>query len=84
MSVLLGQFELDGFDMLCFQKQFIENLEFIGGLVVKYELLCFIVCFVYQECVMGQIIGKCFYFVLVLWLLDVKFLYFGYVVEVDG
>ena len=37
MSAPPGASELDGSDMPRFQKQFIENLEFTGGLAVHYE-----------------------------------------------
>ena len=37
MSAPPGESELDGSDMPRFQKQFIENLEFTGGLAVRYE-----------------------------------------------
>ncbi len=37
MSAPPGESELDGTDVPRVQAQFIENLEFTGGLAVKYE-----------------------------------------------
>jgi phenol 2-monooxygenase len=67
-----------------FQKQFIENLEFTGGLAVKYEPSRIIANPAHQELATGQIIGKRFHSAPVLRLSDAKPLHLGHVAEADG
>ena len=84
MSAPPGQSELDGGDMPRFQKQFIENLEFTGGLAVKYEPSRVISAAARQDLATGQIVGKRFHSAPVIRLADVKPLQLGHVAEADG
>ena len=84
MSAPPGESELDGTDLPRFQKQFIENLEFTGGLAVHYEPSIIIADTAYQGLAKGQIVGKRFHSAPVLRLSDAKPLHLGHVAEADG
>ncbi|MCE8522519.1 FAD-binding monooxygenase [Ruegeria pomeroyi] len=84
MSAPPGQSELDGSDMPRFQKQFIENLEFTGGLAVHYGPSDITAEPTYQHLATGQIVGKRFHSAPVLRLSDAKPLQLGHVAEADG
>lgn len=84
MSAPPGQSELDGTDMPRFQKQFIENLEFTGGLAVQYDPSRIIAAPGHQQLATGQIIGKRFHSAPVLRVTDAKPLHLGHVAEADG
>lgn len=84
MSAPPGESELDGSDMPRFQKQFIENLEFTGGLAVRYDPSDLVAQPLYQHLARGQIIGKRFHSAPVLCLADAKPLQLGHMAEADG
>ncbi|MCE8554322.1 FAD-binding monooxygenase [Ruegeria pomeroyi] len=84
MSAPPGESELDGTDMPRFQKQFIENLEFTGGLAVRYDPSRIIAGSTHQSLAAGQILGKRFHSAPVLRLSDAKPLHLGHVAEADG
>jgi len=84
MSAPPGESELDGSEMPRFQKQFIENLEFTGGLAVHYEPSRIIAKPAHQPLATGQIIGKRFHSAPVLRLSDAKPMQLGHVAEADG
>ena len=84
MSAPPGESELDGSDMPRFQKQFIENLEFTGGLAVRYDPSHIIAEPKHQGLAKGQVIGKRFHSAPVLRLSDAKPLHLGHVAEADG
>ncbi|WP_439118468.1 FAD-dependent monooxygenase [Marivita sp.] len=84
MSSPPGESELDGSEMPRFQKQFIENLEFTGGLAVHYDPSNLIASPEHQHLATGQIIGKRFHSAPVLRLADAKLLQLGHIAEADG
>lgn len=84
MSAPPGESELDGSEMPRFQKQFIENLEFTGGLAVHYEPSRIIAESAHQSLATGQIVGKRFHSAPVLRLSDAKPMQLGHVAEADG
>jgi phenol 2-monooxygenase (NADPH) len=84
MSAPPGASELDSSDMPRFQKQFIENLEFTGGLAVHYEPSAIVGQSLHQHLATGQIIGKRFHSAPVLRLADAKPMHLGHVAEADG
>ncbi|WP_439155896.1 FAD-dependent monooxygenase [Yoonia sp.] len=84
MSAPPGESELDGSEMPRFQKQFIENLEFTGGLAVHYEPSAIVAKPIHQHTATGQIIGKRFHSAPVLRLADAKPMQLGHIVEADG
>lgn len=84
MSAPPGDSELDGSEMPRFQKQFIENLEFTGGLAVHYEPSAIVAEPVHQHLATGQIIGKRFHSAPVLRLADAKPMQLGHIAEADG
>ncbi|MBM2321166.1 MULTISPECIES: FAD-dependent monooxygenase [Marivita] len=84
MSAPPGESELDGSEMPRFQKQFIENLEFTGGLAVHYDPSNLIAAPEHQHLATGQIIGKRFHSAPVLRLADAKPLQLGHIAEADG
>lgn len=84
MSAPPGESELDGSEMPRFQKQFIENLEFTGGLAVRYDPSRIIAAPKHQHLASGQIVGKRFHSAPVLRLADAKPLQLGHVAEADG
>jgi phenol 2-monooxygenase len=67
-----------------FQKQFIENLEFTGGLAVHYEPSDIVAELKHQNLAAGEIIGKRFHSAPVLRLADAKPMHLGHVAEADG
>ena len=84
MSAPPGASELDGDDMPRFQKQFIENLEFTGGLAVRYEPSALTAATARQDLATGQPVGKRFHSAPVIRLADVKPMQLGHVAEADG
>lgn len=84
MSAPPGESELDGSEMPRFQKQFIENLEFTGGLAVRYEPSRIIAKTAQQPLATGQIVGKRFHSAPVLRLADAKPMQLGHAAEADG
>lgn len=84
MSAPPGASELDGTDMPRFQKQFIANLEFTGGLSVCYDASTVIAQPDHQDLATGQIIGKRFHSAPVIRLSDVKPTQLGHVAEADA
>ena len=84
MSAPPGESELDGSDMPRFQKQFIENLEFTGGLAVHYEPSVIIAAPAHQHLATGQIIGKRFHSAPVVRVADAMQMQLGHVAEADG
>ena len=84
MSAPPSKSELDGTDMPRFQKQFIENLEFTGGLAVHYEPSDLIAKPVHQHLASGQVIGKRFHSAPVVRLADVMSMQLGHVAEADA
>lgn len=84
MSAPPGASEIDGTDMPRFQKQFIENLEFTGGLAVRYDPSELTAEPTHQHLATGQTVGKRFHSAPVLRLSDAKRLQLGHVAEADG
>ncbi|GAB4359089.1 MAG: FAD-binding monooxygenase [Oricola sp.] len=84
MSAPPGESELDGSGMPRFQKQFIENLEFTGGLAVKYQQSALIAAPVHQALATGLEIGRRFHSAPVVRLADAKQMQLGHVAEADG
>lgn len=76
--------ELDGSDMPRFQKQFIENLEFTGGLAVKYGPSPLIGAPTYQALATGQEIGRRFHSAPVVRVSDALRMQLGHVAQADG
>ncbi|MEP2715123.1 FAD-dependent monooxygenase [Pseudophaeobacter sp.] len=84
MSAPPGQSELDGSDMPRFQKQFIENLEFTGGLAVKYEGSALIGPPTHQALAPGFEIGCRFHSAPVVRVADAMQMQLGHLAEADG
>jgi len=84
MSAPPGQSELDGSDMPRFQKQFIENLEFTGGLSVKYDPSAITGEPTHQALASGQQIGRRFHSAPVVRLADAMQMQLGHVAEADA
>lgn len=84
MSAPPGESELDGSDMPRFQKQFIENLEFTGGLAVKYDASALIGAPTHQALAAGQEIGRRFHSAPVVRLADAMQMQLGHAAEADG
>ena len=84
MSAPLGESELDGTDMPRFQKQFIENLEFTGGLAVQYGRSALTGDDAHQALATGQRIGRRFHSAPVVRLSDAMQMQLGHVAEADG
>ncbi|PLX36016.1 MAG: phenol 2-monooxygenase [Hyphomicrobiales bacterium] len=84
MSAPPGQSELDGSDMPRFQKQFIENLEFTGGLAVKYNESALIAAPTHQALASGEEIGRRFHSAPVVRVSDAKQMQLGHAAEADG
>ncbi len=84
MSAPPGESELDGSDMPRFQKQFIENLEFTGGLAVKYEASALVGAPTHQALAAGQEIGRRFHSAPVVRLADAMQMQLGHAAEADG
>ncbi|WP_373049985.1 FAD-binding monooxygenase [Thalassovita aquimarina] len=84
MSAPPGESELDGSGMPRFQKQFIENLEFTGGLAVKYEASALIGVPTHQALARGQEIGRRFHSAPVVRVADAMQMQLGHVADADG
>lgn len=84
MSAPPGETELDGSDMPRVQTQFIDNLEFTGGLAVHYPPSRLVAEARYQHLASGQIIGKRFHSAPVLRLADAKPMHLGHVAGADA
>lgn len=84
MSAPPGASELDGSDMPRFQKQFIENLEFTGGLAVHYDPSALTGASTYQHLAAGQVIGKRFHSAPVVRVADAHQMELGHVAQADG
>ena len=84
MSAPPGESELDGKDLPRVQAQFIENLEFTGGLAVKYEPSALIGQPIHQALATGQVIGKRFHSAPVVRVSDAMQMQLGHVAEADG
>lgn len=84
MSAPPGQSELDGADMPRFQKQFIENLEFTGGLAVKYDPSELIAAPTHQALATGEEIGRRFHSAPVVRVSDAMQMQLGHAAEADG
>ncbi len=84
MSAPPGQSELDGAGMPRFQKQFIENLEFTGGLAVKYDQSYLFAAPIHQALATGQEIGRRFHSAPVVRLADAMQMQLGHLAEADG
>jgi phenol 2-monooxygenase len=84
MSAPPGQSELDGADMPRFQKQFIENLEFTGGLAVKYDQSYLFAAPSHQALATGQEIGRRFHSAPAVRLADAMQMQLGHLAQADG
>lgn len=84
MSAPPGDSELDGSDMPRVQKQFIENLEFTGGLAVHYMPSTLIGADTHQALAQGQVIGRRFHSAPVVRVADAMQMQLGHVAEADG
>ena len=84
MSAPAGQSELDGDGMPRFQKQFIENLEFTGGLAVAYDPSDLVSDTAHQDLAKGLGVGRRFHSAPVVRLSDAMQLHLGHVAEADG
>ena len=84
MSAPPGQSELDSGDEPRFVQAFKANLEFTGGLAVKYDQSALIAAPTYQHLATGQEIGRRFHSAPVVRLADAKQMQLGHVAEADG
>lgn len=84
MSAPPGESELDSGDMPRFQKQFIENLEFTGGLAVKYLPSALTGPDQFQALAPGFEIGRRFHSAPVVRVADAMQMQLGHVAEADG
>jgi len=84
MSAPPGESELDNGDEPRFVRQFKENLEFTGGLAVKYLESALIAAVTHQALATGQEIGRRFHSAPVVRLADAKQMNLGHVAEADG
>ncbi len=84
MSAPPGQSELDGAGMPRFQKQFIENLEFTGGLAVKYDPSALVAETAHQALAKGLEVGRRFHSAPVVRVADAMQTQLGHVAEADG
>ncbi|WP_136442647.1 FAD-dependent monooxygenase [Pacificoceanicola onchidii] len=84
MSAPPGQSELDAGDEPRFVRAFKENLEFTGGLAVKYDASNLIGAPTFQPLAKGQEIGKRFHSAPVVRVSDAKQMQLGHVAEADG
>lgn len=84
MSAPPGQSELDGGDMPRFQKQFIANLEFTGGVAVHYDESLLTAPGTHQALASGLIIGKRFHSAPVVRLADAMQMQLGHIADADG
>jgi phenol 2-monooxygenase (NADPH) len=84
MSAPPGQSELDGGGEPRFVRQFKENLEFTGGLAVKYGPSALVGPATHQGLAKGQEIGRRFHSAPVVRLSDAKQMQLGHAAEADG
>ncbi|MDF1727886.1 MAG: FAD-dependent monooxygenase [Sulfitobacter sp.] len=84
MSAPPGASELDGSEMPRFQAQFIENLEFTGGLAVQYNPSSLTGTPEHQHLAGGLPIGKRFHSAPVVRLADAKRMELGHAAQADG
>jgi phenol 2-monooxygenase len=84
MSAPLGESELDDGDEPRFMKQFKENLEFTGGLAVKYGESAIVGPDTYQALAKGEEIGRRFHSAPVVRVSDAKQMQLGHAAEADG
>ncbi len=84
MSAPPGESELDGSGMPRFQKQFIENLMFTGGLAVKYDASALTAEPAHQHLATGEEIGRRFHSAPVVRVADAMQMQLGHVAEADG
>ncbi|GGE38286.1 FAD-dependent monooxygenase [Actibacterium pelagium] len=84
MSAPPGESELDKGDEPRFVRQFKENLEFTGGLAVKYEESALVAAPVHQALATGQEIGRRFHSAPVVRLSDAMQMQLGHAAEADG
>lgn len=83
MSAPPGESELDNGDEPRFVRQFKENLEFTGGLAVKYGESLLVGPSTYQELAAGEEIGRRFHSAPVVRVSDAKQMQLGHVAECD-
>ncbi len=84
MSAPLGGSELDGSDEPRFVQHFKANLEFTGGLAVKYDESVLTGPATFQALAAGQKIGRRFHSAPVVRLADAKQMQLGHAAEADG
>lgn len=84
MSAPPGESELDGSGMPRFQTQFIENLEFTGGLAVHYAQSALVGAPTHQALATGEEIGRRFHSAPVVRVADAMQMQLGHVAEADG
>lgn len=84
MSAPPGQSELDKGDEPRFVRQFKENLEFTGGLAVKYDESALIAAPLHQALATGMEIGRRFHSAPVVRVSDAMQMQFGHAAEADG
>ncbi len=84
MSAPAGQSELDQGDEPRFVRQFKENLEFTGGLAVKYHQSALIAAPTHQALATGEEIGRRFHSAPVVRLADAMQMQLGHAAEADG
>lgn len=84
MSAPPGMSELDKGDEPRIVQQFKENLEFTGGLAVKYDPSSLVGAATYQHLANGQEIGRRFHSAPVVRLSDAMQIQLGHVAEADG
>ena len=84
MSAPPGESELDGTGEPRFVEQFKANLEFTGGLAVKYAASALIGPATHQALATGEEIGRRFHSAPVVRVSDAKQMQLGHVAEADG
>ncbi len=84
MSAPPGESEFDEGDEPRFVRQFKENLEFTGGLAVKYEESALVAAPAHQALATGQKIGRRFHSAPVVRVADAMQMQLGHVAEADG
>jgi len=84
MSAPVGESELDGDEMPRIQKHFIANLEFTGGLAVKYDQSALVSAPTHQALATGEEIGRRFHSAPVVRVADAKQMQLGHAAEADG
>jgi phenol 2-monooxygenase len=84
MSAPLTPGELDGSEMPRFQKHFVANLEFTGGLAVRYDPSPIVADGAQQALATGLPLGKRFHSAPVVRMADAMEMQLGHVAEADG